>query len=188
MRCDVVVAGLALAASVVLLGGCAAGPPTTPPPATEAERDTALERYYDERWEHLSRLIPELVRPQVERIAVVDDVEWSETVAACVDDRDDSAEDQDAFQIALLVCQEQYPSRSLFESVRSDAQLDYLYDYYANFVEPCLELGGFDVPPTPTREEFFADGGYTWNIYQDSERRSSALKHMLRTMCPPPSL
>jgi hypothetical protein len=188
MRCDnSVVAVLALAASAVLFGGCAAGSaPSPPPPATDAERDEALERYYDTRWAELQSIVPGLERPPLDRVEVVEDDEWSGFIELCIGEYAASVDSDRAFQIALLACQEQYPSQSLFESIKSEAELDYLYTWYAEFVEPCLVLSGFAIPPRPSKEEFYLGGGYTWNVYQGNRSTTDNLKQLLLDKCPPP--
>ena len=189
MRSDSsVVAVFALATFGALLGGCGASSmPSPPPPATDTERDVALERYYDTRWEELKSIVPGLERPLLDRVEVVADDRWTGFIEMCIGQYAASLESDHAFQIALLACQEQYPSQSLFESIKSDAQLDFLYDYYAEFVEPCLVLSGYAISPRPTREEFYLGGGYTWNVYQGDRSTADSLKQLLLAKCPPPS-
>jgi hypothetical protein len=182
-----VAAVLALVGTVLGVGGCGAGERLTPPPpATDAERDIALERYYAARWEELAALVPGLMRPPLERIEVISDEDWGGFIEVCIGEYAADLESDRAFQIALLACQEQYPSQSLFESIRSDAELDYLYNYYAAFVEPCLVLSGYSVPTRPTVEEFYLGGGYTWNVYQGNRSTTDREKQFLIAKCPPP--
>lgn len=187
MRCDTaVVASLALAASALCVCGCAANARYSPPAATVEERQVALDRYYDLRWQQLAQQIDGLDRPDLDRIAIVADDDWANVIELCIGEVASRIDNDRAFEIALLACQEQYPSQSMFDAIRSEAQLDYLYGYYATFVEPCLALTGYDIPPRPTREEFSLGGGYTWNVYQGNRSATDKLKQLLLRKCPPP--
>lgn len=188
MRHETAVAALLCLASFVgLVGGCASRADYVPPPATAAEREGALDRYYDARWAELETRIPGLERPEVARVAIVDDDQWVQRMELCLGEFGIDDAVPHGFQVALLSCQERYPSRGMYETMRSEAQLDYLYQYNSRFVSPCLLLSGLPVPSPPAREDFFSSNGYNWNVYQGDRATTDRLKQLLLWKCPPPS-
>lgn len=60
-------------------------------------------------------------------------------------------------QLELNLCLQQYPILPDLSGSINLAQLDYLYDYYRDFLVPCLATAGYLSPvAAPTREQFVA--------------------------------
>lgn len=73
-------------------------------------------------------------------------------------------------KLAFYVCFASHPADVMFGEVRlSDAQLDYLYDYYRSWVMPCLALDSVVPTRVPTRSEFTSRTWSGWNPYDYSE-------------------
>lgn len=77
-----------------------------------------------------------------------------------------------------------------FESVE---RYDFVYDYYQEFLIPCLEGNGYHVLRAPSRSEFRASAGseglefmpFVWNPYFALPEFSAAGAPGLAEMCPP---
>ena len=62
-----------------------------------------------------------------------------------------------ALQVALTTCLAEYPRLPELRGSLNLAQLDYLYDYYRDFLIPCLGAAGYSFSGyRPTREQFVA--------------------------------
>lgn len=68
-------------------------------------------------------------------------------------------------QLATYRCVAAHPSH-LLDGMRpySRAQLDFIYDYYRDWLIPCLSTVGYTVTDAPTREWFVLRNGQ-WNPY-----------------------
>lgn len=67
-------------------------------------------------------------------------------------------------------CFARFPTDTAIGTVRlTDDQLDYLYDYYASWVMPCLALKSIVVSSVPTRKQFVTAGWSNWNPYDYAE-------------------
>lgn len=154
---------VALAAlMLVALAGCA---PVTQvpgePTGEELERLIAIELDY--QWQYVG-LTPDAPRPTVERIRIVSMDEAEEVHRQCMVD---AGYENYRFvkasifggagtteRLAIYTCSAQYPTPPSSYGLFSEAQLDYLYDYYREVTVPCLEATGIPVEQLPSRAEF----------------------------------
>lgn len=172
-------AAIAIAVGCALvLGGCvsAGSYPSGPDDAQiEAERMRIL----DLTWQNLG-LTGERPTPAVTPIAPGEF--WNIQLYECAQDRGialagygyssdtgyDFASDRDIEQSALrdlYACVAAQPLDPFFiGEFYSEQQVDYLYDYYSDWLVPCLELHGLAIDQAPTKSEFVA-GLASWSPY-----------------------
>jgi hypothetical protein len=170
--------GAAAAASILLLVGCA--PKPLPPGPTAAD----IERYYgraaDDLWESFD-LPDDVVRPVVPRAGAVPGLEWVPTVVTCMRDAgyDNYSSEGGGLvstgtadgpplgeRLALYTCQTRFPYAAEPEQLFTVAQRDYIYDYYVEFLVPCLEFRGNTVAEAPSRADFLSRSGF-WSPYYE---------------------
>lgn len=164
---------------VLALAGCVAAPP---PGASESEISALQERSLEQTWERTGL---DGDPPAVEPGPAVASDAWGQTVYDCVLQQGfvlrgfewspdhgaslgaDSGNDVDdpGLQRAFYECIAANP-RAIDEHTiaLTDAQLDYIYDYYLKSLVPCMVLNGFTPSTAPTREEFLAIRGQ-WSPY-----------------------
>lgn len=175
----------------VALAGCVT--PREPPPGPSvSELENRAASRIDLAWANTG-LEGKVDRPSV---AMVSATATFDQLAACVDSSGCSnwgigdgidgpelslggaGEYPEQQQLSFYICFASYPADLTFGEVRlSDAQLDYLYDYYRSWVMPCLAID--DVVPTrvPTREEFTSGEWRGWNPYDYSDLPASVLDY-----------
>ncbi|WP_411700133.1 hypothetical protein [Conyzicola sp.] len=186
-----------LALSTLVLGGCSLQR-DLPRALTDAQLEAAVRAQLDRQW-RLSDLQGVVVRPAFEPRPIVTEREWGRLMTECMDRAgipqwgyDDgtglfveggtpSASDQ----LAFYWCFAEYPTVDLL----TRDQLDFVYDYYARWLIPCLETRGFNVQNAPTREAFATAHPPMgrWNPYRALEDLPSdphALRQLQRD-CPP---
>lgn len=73
----------------------------------------------------------------------------------------DDSEMQRAFYECIAANPQVFDERDM---VLTDAQLDYIYDYYLKSLVPCMVINGFTPSTAPTRQEFLALAGQ-WSPY-----------------------
>ena len=173
------------------LSGCTAGdaapprPTVAPLPAAEVERAVAEKQ--DADWGLLAVKYPNAVRPEVDVIRTVNPAESTSAIADCMvsvgfpetkatpdgglDYGSFPTEQKQTHDIALFVCESQYPMDPRFDTATSEAQYEFLYHYYAHDLSECLESHGIDVPEAPTYETFrdTIDSREAWNPYLSFE-------------------
>jgi hypothetical protein len=161
-----------------LLVGCA--PTPLPPGPTAAD----IERYYaqaaDELWESFD-LPDDIARPVVERAGAVPGLEWVPTVVTCMREAGyDNYSSQGGGmtstgtadgppleeQLALYTCQTRFPFAAEPEQLFTVGQRAYVYDYYVEFLVPCLEFRGHTVVEAPSRDDFLSRTGF-WSPYYE---------------------
>jgi hypothetical protein len=76
----------------------------------------------------------------------------------------------------FYVCAASYGPPQSFEELRSNAQLDYIYDYYQKSLVPCMIMNGFRPEAAPTRVEFHAIAGQ-WSPYYSVDVGLSAVQY-----------
>ena len=87
--------------------------------------------------------------------------------------------------IAYYECQSLYQARPKDVGYFSSAQLNATYDYYRDWLIPCLAVRGFDVQYVPERSVLaLGPGQLTWNPYEDIHIDDPALTR-LTSQCPP---
>lgn len=175
--------GAAAIAVVLSVSGCAG---FAPAPAGPSEGEVAA--YNEEAlralWLHTG-LASTVERPTVTQLEPLGTSDWFDFVIACMDERghtqigiswslDDGAVlqtssgaeiDDDQAQLDFYVCAAQHPlNLAADHTLLSDAELDYIYDYYVVQLVPCILLNGYELDPVLTREEF-VEGYGQWNPY-----------------------
>ena len=170
---------LALAALLLTaLAGCApVAPVPDEPSGDELDRLIALE--LDFQWQYVG-LTPDAPRPTVQRIRIVSMDEAEEVHRQCMVDagyENYRFVETSIFggagnpeRLAIYTCSAQYPTPPSSFGLFSEAQLDYLYDYYIEVTVPCLEATGIGVDDVPDRAQFAdsATGILTlWNPYRE---------------------
>lgn len=165
----------ALVACVLLLSGCVPVRPV-PGPMSVAERDAYLDRQEDMAW--AGALPPGAERPEITR-RVVTGQEWGPLFVDCMVDAgfdvysldpggyavasDEPVSYTDALRLAEVTCQTSFVVDPRDYGLLSEAQVDYLYDYYKNTLVPCLQLAGERIVQPPNHEQFRANPW--WNPY-----------------------
>ncbi|MCU1544500.1 MAG: hypothetical protein JWM50_2365 [Microbacteriaceae bacterium] len=178
MRSRGVVAIAALAVTgAMMLTGCtpSRGMPAAP---TDAEVDAAVQSLLDMQWA-ATGLEGVVERPTLEAERTSD--QWSPGMDECVSEMGIASygwsstdgfalgsgeQATDAQQLAFYECVARYPA----VTVLSHEQRDYIHDYYARTLVPCLGLHGYAMSFLPERDSFVAgtadqDAGWTWSPY-----------------------
>ena len=186
---------MAVVFAVLALCGCVAAP-TPPGGPSEAELDARVRAMLDHEWANTG-LEGVVARPVVEaqslgEIWVPERFEcvseeglsaWGYNLdGLAIEGRDPTAEEQ----LRFYTCAARYPVVEML----STAQLDYIYDYYARWLIPCLGREGHAVTSPPPRASFVSAGsdeGWRWNPYvalKEYPRAEPAIT-ALHAQCPP---
>ena len=188
---------VAAAASVVALCSCgfSRDEPTGP---AEADVAASVQARLDRQWE-LSDLEGIIVRPETTFERIVSPNEWGDVMSECMHEAGihgwgysaasglflEGGRASASDQLAFYWCFASFPTVDLL----SEQQLDYIYDYYAHWLTPCLEAHGYNVMNAPTRESFreAPPSRGRWNPYASLEEypRSLAASARLRAACAP---
>jgi len=169
---------------VLTISGCSA---TTAAPKgpTKAELNERVRVELDRQWQFtgLDGVVP---RPETDLETVVASDGFSPNLQQCMSDagieswgtgpegldmsmvNSDGAESTPEQEYAFYQCSTRYPNIDPL----SDAQLDFVYDYYQRWLIPCLAERGYLVTNTPTRAEFHeyrAVNGWLWGPYSSME-------------------
>ena len=78
--------------------------------------------------------------------------------------------------LAWYFCSQDYPEVDVVHTRLEEPDLDALYQYYTNWLVPCLEAAGVSVSGVPSREQFGDEGGgqsCRWQPYLTTARPSS---------------
>lgn len=152
------------ALAVLLLTGCTAAA-QVPPEPTGAELDDLIATELDFQWQYVG-LTPDAPRPTVDRVRVVSLDESEEVHRQCMVDagyEDFRLVEAEIYggastmeRLAIYTCSAMYPVPPSSYGLFSQAQLDYLYDFYVEVTVPCLEGSGVSVSAMPSREQFVA--------------------------------
>lgn len=143
--------------------------------------ETAVRAGLDRQW-RLAGLEGIVVRPDYVAAPIVTDREWDRLMIECMDRAGiaqwgydgnsglfiEGGQPTASDQLAFYWCYAAYPTVDLV----SDAQLDFIYDYYQRWLIPCLESRGYNVMNAPSRKGFIdADPAIgPWNPYRALER------------------
>ena len=175
----------ALVAAALVLSGCAA---VAPPGPTDLEVAEYNERMVQNTW--ISTGITEIfARPDVEQGAALSIDDWFNAVFAClsangfdgfsisysyatgssIGDSSGEVVTDAAAQLAFYRCAAANPVDVLASGeLLSPAQIDYVYDYYQEWVVPCMIAEGFIVRDPPTRQDFhdlFGQWSPYWSVH-----------------------
>ena len=154
-----------VAALVLLLATGCTQTLAVPGPPTGEELDRLIDRQLDFQWQYIG-LTPDDPRPEVERIRIVPVEEAEAVYRQCMVDAGyerfnvitasiygGASKEQ---RVDIYTCVAQYPTPPASFGLFSEAQLDYLYDYFMQVTVPCLEANGVPVADVPSRDEFGA--------------------------------
>jgi hypothetical protein len=193
---------LGLVALSVLLAGCTAATPN-PPSISAAQRKAATEADLNERWAQVLPGNPTYARPTVPIIRYVNYLEEGPVLAKCMHqagyphvawslkggivDTDVKPVDRFPVEVAIYICEAQYPSDPLELGYLSDAQQKYLYQYWNDETVPCLRSHGVilkNLPPVSQFGEGYEDVA-ALNPFDRSTPPVGVTEAYLLTACPP---
>ena len=165
--------GLVLAAMLVLTG-CVAVPPPGP---SDSEIVAMQERALQQTWERTGlegdppaveagpameseawwQAIYDCVQ---ERGFMITSMEWSSSSGAAIMTNSGDTIDDPETQRAFYECVAAHPLvLDERDMALTDAQLDYVYDYYQSWLVPCVIMQGYRLSDVPTRTEYRALAG-----------------------------
>ena len=196
------VAVAVLAALCLLVVGCAKAPPN-PTSITAAQRKAATEADLKQRWEQVQPGDPTFRRPTIAIIRYVNYLNEGRVLADCmrragyrhvawtleggIVDTDVKPVDRFPVEVAIYVCEAQYPSDPLELGYLSDAQEQYMYSYWADETVPCLRAHGAivkDLPPVGQFGEGYEDVG-ALNPFSHAKLPRGVTQGFLLAACPP---
>ena len=173
MLARVALVGLALG-----LTGCVAAPPTI----TETELAAHNAQLLAKTWQRTGLAGD---APTVTAVLIDNDEDWSQALFECLQGgtaadnsgmefnssdgyglmpSPGSTADPDEAQRDFYVCVARYPRPYDPRDLISAAQLDYIYDYFADSLVPCMLDHGYVIEVAPTRVEFHDLAG-GWHPY-----------------------
>ena len=145
--------------------------------------DVALQHESNESWGDLwFANLPDVKRPNVEIVRVVDFDEWAGAVADCLTDAGfvataypghgiefSTRPDDEAYAMAAYICHAQYPMEARYLRELTDAELGQLYDYWVSDLRPCLDARGIATSKRPPSRAKFIIGyeNGSWTPYTD---------------------
>lgn len=186
----------------LLLAGCTAAQPV-PAGITAAQRKAATEADLTLRWDSISSGDPSFLRPKVAIVKYVNYLDQGPLLEACMHkagyrhvawtlasgivDTDIKPVDRFPVELAIYICEAEYPSDPLELGYLSDAQEEYLYSYWSNQTVPCLRAHGAGVanlPPVGQFGEGYQDVG---SLSPFTHLRPSDVRNesYLAAECPP---
>ena len=154
---------------VALLAGCASPSQEAPPKNVPSSDQQLINEALDRAWAEVQRLNPDMDRPEVAIIRLTSYEEWAEVMAQCLNEHGFEVTEtgdggystealsrvqQAAFEIARYVCTAQYPLDPKYRRAPNDQQMNALYDYYVGELTECVTNLGYEVSPSPSRQEF----------------------------------
>jgi hypothetical protein len=191
-----------LAVLCALLAGCSSSN-SIPASITASQRKAATEADLALRWEQVSPGNPAFLRPTVPIIRYVNYLDEGPVLEQCMHeagyrhvawtlgggivDTDVKPVDRFPVEVAIYVCEAQYPSDPLELGYLSDAQEQYLYGYWSNETVPCLRAHGAiapDLPPIGQFGEGYEDVG-ALNPFDHAVLPDGITQAFLLAACPP---
>jgi hypothetical protein len=163
--------------------------------------------YVDGLWAQFHGSFPQIPRPDVAIKRSIDLSEWGATMLPCLKEagfpdvtlyadgsisHDGITVQEDQYQLALYICQAQYPLKDKYIAPLDEQQLEHLYIYYTETLVPCLASHGYQIS-TPPSETSFLDSydRAPWYPYTDIPASSMSQSDWdsLNNACPqsPPS-
>lgn len=194
----------AVAVAAVVTGCSNAGPTLPPPPPQLSEQETsaAYAELLEQSWQGVESQFPDAVRPDVDLVRFIDPSEWAEVMVDCLVDQGVDAKvsndgqggfesqgvvgQEMSMEIARYVCDAKYPMDPTLTQPPTDAELDYLYDYFVDVLNPCLEREGIDVIEPPSRQVFkdSLQSPDSWSPYLAVDIRGQDEWTRLNRACP----
>lgn len=189
-------------ATSVLLAGCAVR--TGVEPLTDVQRTLVRSQIFDTQWAQVSAQYPEALRPDVRVVRTVPDADWVGLVANCLsragftvrsgtgrlEYSGSQGQTPIEYAVSSFACFSEYPTVGQASHHLSASVIGALYDYYREFVRPCLLAAGQSSPPPPSRARFVLAGRAgesSWNPYErvTVEVLSEQESRYLELRCPP---
>jgi hypothetical protein len=193
---------IVLAGLCVILTGCSTAA-QNPASITAAQRKAATEADLNVRWEQVEPGNPSYLRPTVPIIRYVNYLDEGPVLAKCmresgyphvawslkggIVDTDVKPVDRFPVEVAIYICEAQYPSDPLELGYLSDAQQKYLYEYWSNETVPCIRAHGAlvgDLPPVGQFGEGYEDVA-VFNPFSHAKLPDGVTQSYLLTACPP---
>lgn len=185
----------------MVLGACSLYRPL-PEPLTSEQVQSIVE---EERRLYWDAIAPGEPFPDVDVVQTVDaDTGWS-FVLECVEELDipgvivagggittEGVDASQELERAIFLCNSAYPvdySSPTDFGYFSPAELEYLWNYFATYLVPCLRAHGWDVRGMPSRESFVSVPYVTWSPYWQLARQpvsAHSWRGMDRECAPPP--
>jgi len=197
-----VVAGAFVVALAFALVGCTTATPD-PPGITASQRKAATAADLSLRWAEVQGGDRSFLRPQVKIVRYVNYLDAGTTLVACMNKAgyrdvtwtlstgiiDKSVKPVNRFpvEVAIYVCEAEYPSDPLELGYLSDAQEQYLYSYWADETVPCMRSHGAvvaNLPPVGEFGEGYEDVG-ALNPFTHATYRTGSSESFLLAACPP---
>lgn len=188
-----VAAAAASLAALALLAGCAspAGATTVSLSAVVTERDRASAQSHQEGMARVAEFLRDrwgpVALPDESIVRWVPDGEWAGEIARCLSDagfpgataadggqrvdfsgvRTEGTRDLYLVDVAIYVCQTQYPVLSWYEDQVAGIEAPWAYSYVVGVQVPCLLAAGYRVPAVPERAAFLESwrGDDGWNAF-----------------------
>jgi hypothetical protein len=200
-----------LAVVAALATGCATASSTPPPPPdelTEQQKLDAYDDFLDQSWERVTSQFPDAERPDVDFVRYIDQKEWAQVIVDCLVaegvDAKVSTDGQGGYEsqgvagqelpmaIAGYVCDAKYPTDPSLNQPLTDAEMDYIYDYYVQVLNPCLAKEGYKTTEPPSRQAFLDAYGTSemWAPYNIVSHPGQDEWNRINRACPqsPPGL
>lgn len=191
MRSRIAIGG----ALLLLLSGCV----VTPLPAglSDEEQQEFAAEIQERQWDYSD--IPDRARPAVEVTEVdADDIErriYGCMVSAGIDEGfrledgalvGSAAPESSDERVAFYVCSVSYMPPANNWGYLSTEELNAAYDYYQDWLVPCLEAHAYHLPLAPARDELASQPGYLgWDPYtQLGARITDDAAAILQEECP----
>jgi hypothetical protein len=178
----------------LVLSGCVAHPP---PPATDEQLAEYTQHVLDQTWQSTG-LEGTVDRPQVDAAQPAPMGDWLNSLSTCMKDVNDGSftfefNSDEGYvlsggdaptTVTLYTCIAANPLdyRRDGGGFLTDAQLEYIYDYYADWLVPCMVNHGYTMTDAPSRDDFVASQGF-WSPYVATANDVTATE--LEPLCGP---
>lgn len=190
---------LAAALLVLALAGCSTT--AAPRPGLSAD-ELADRRIHTDTMNWAATGLGKEFRPATPALATVSRENWPSAYVTCMNNAGfdeyvaveggwtvGSEQDgpSEAERLAEYICTQSFEIEGQYDDWFNDAEIDYLYAYYREFLVPCLAERGFSPIASPTENEF-ADNFASWHPYFSvgASRRGELFDDLdTFALCPP---
>jgi hypothetical protein len=150
------------------------GPSPQPAPQTPEQTEQLRLARVDTDWQFVLGQYPNAVRPETPFQGYIGSADEMSVMSACLTEQHvplsygyaigakksdkpmsvggEASNEHQA--IGLFICGAEHPGRP--NSPMTPEQLGWSYDYFTEFLVPCYQANGIDVPPAPSREDFIS--------------------------------
>jgi hypothetical protein len=200
-RAGIVAAGLGVLC--LLLAGCSDPPPPDPAGITAAQRKAATTADLALRWAQVQPGNPSFLQPKVKIVKYVNYLDEGQVLAGCMHKAgyrhvkwtfdggliDTALKPVNRFpvEVAIYICEAEYPADPLELGYLSDAQEEYLYTYWGDETVPCMRAHGAIVADLPAIGQFgegYEDVG-SLNPFDHAKYPKGVTQAYILTACPP---